>query len=295
MTSASSCSISRRVSLIAVSELSSPQPTPTSLSGWSPIAPPVNPAFGLFGSFGFAPANCEIAATAPAMFCWSNAPNAPLHSDMIASLIGVPEPPLRGSTAGCGSGASAGACGAAVGVLFAVSLDAPPPSSSELPQPAATSATTATRSASQNSPRPGCRLACILFTTPPPSLIGPSTDRCRLRRAPLLGDVPGYRSPPADRGPFPEPDQAVRRHEHDDQEDDADQRVEAIADHAHVRRVVVDQHEDERAQPGALQAVEAADDGDHQHVDRRAEADRRRRDLGVPPDEQDPADGGDQA
>src|SRR4051794_35321960 len=114
MTSASSCSISRRVSLMAVSELSSPQPTPTSLSGWSPIAPPVKPALGLVGSFGLAPANCAIAATAPAMFCWSNAPNAPLHSDMIASLIGVPEPPLRGATAGCGSGASAGAAGAGV-------------------------------------------------------------------------------------------------------------------------------------------------------------------------------------
>src|SRR3954467_10932397 len=116
MTSASSCSIRRRTSLIAVSEVSSPQPTPTSLSGWSPIAPPVKPFFGSFGSFGLAPANCEIAATAPDMFCWSNAPNAPLHSDMIAILIGVPEPPLRGATAGWGAGASAGAAGA--GVLF---------------------------------------------------------------------------------------------------------------------------------------------------------------------------------
>src|SRR4051812_38208401 len=121
MTSASSCSISRRVSLMARSELSSPQPTPTSLSGWSPIAPPVKPAFGLFGSFGVAPANCASADTAPAMFCWSNAPNAPLHSDMIATLIGVPEPPLRGATAGWGSGASAGAAAAGVGVD--VSLD----------------------------------------------------------------------------------------------------------------------------------------------------------------------------
>src|SRR4051794_25690519 len=114
MTSAPSCSISRRVSLIAVSELSSPQPTPTSLSGWLPIAPPLKPAFGSFGSFGVAPANCASADTAPAMFCWSNAPNAPLHSDMIAILMGLPEPPLRGATAGCGAGASAGAAGARV-------------------------------------------------------------------------------------------------------------------------------------------------------------------------------------
>src|SRR3954454_20936065 len=116
ITSASSCSISRRVSLITVSAVSSPQPTPTSLSGWSPMAPPVKPAFGSFLSLGVAPANCESAATAPAMFWLSNAPNAPLHSDMIAILIGVPEPPLRGATAGCGAGASAGAAASAVGV-----------------------------------------------------------------------------------------------------------------------------------------------------------------------------------
>src|SRR3954466_14134510 len=159
MTSASSCSISRRVSLIAVSELSSPQPTPTSLSGWSPIAPPVKPAFGLFGSFGVAPANCASADTAPAMFCWSNAPNAPLHSDMMAILIGVPEPPLRGATAGCGSGASAGAAGA--GVLLDEFdeldplLDESLPLSSLLPHAATPSASAASVSASQAVPRPG--------------------------------------------------------------------------------------------------------------------------------------------
>ena len=32
--------------------------------------------------------------------------------------------------------------------------------------------------------------------------------------------------------------------------------------------------EDERADPRAFEAVEAADDGDHEHVDRRAEVDR---------------------
>ena len=53
------------------------------------------------------------------MFWLSNEPNAPLHSDMIATLIGVPEPPLRGATAGCGSGALAGAAAAGVLVLAA--------------------------------------------------------------------------------------------------------------------------------------------------------------------------------
>jgi hypothetical protein len=46
---------------------------------------------------------------------------------MIAILIGVPEPPLRGATAGWGAGASAGAAAAGVlvdaaGVLAALLL-----------------------------------------------------------------------------------------------------------------------------------------------------------------------------
>ena len=51
--------------------------------------------------------------------------------------------------------------------------------------------------------------------------------------------------------------------------------------------VVVDHHEEERADPGTLQAVEPADHGDHEHVDRRTEVDRRRVDVPVPPDEED--------
>src|SRR5262245_60482891 len=160
--------MSRRVSLIAVSELSSPQPTPTSLSGWSPMAPPVKPAFGLFLSFGVAPANCANAATAPAMFWLSNAPNAPLHSDMIATLMGVPEPPLRGSTAGWGSGASSGAAGSAVGVaLLALDDDDELLLSSELPQADTTTATTTSASAAISTPRHGCRSLCPFTTTPP--------------------------------------------------------------------------------------------------------------------------------
>ena len=110
------------------------------------MAPPVQPFFGSVLLTGVAPANCDIAATAPAMFCWSNAPNAPLHSDMIATLIGVPDASLRGSTAGCGSGhvivdgASATAVSAG-----ADELSPPPPllsSLSSLPQPAAARAAT---------------------------------------------------------------------------------------------------------------------------------------------------------
>src|SRR3954452_12331389 len=205
MTSAPSCSISRRVSLMTVSEVSSPQPTPTSLSGWSPIAPPVNPAFGLFGSFGVAPANCASAETAPAMFCWSNAPNAPLHSDMIAILIGVPEPPLRGATAGCGEGASAGADGP--GVLLdeldelAPLLDESLPLSMLVPHAATTSASAATVGASQNVPRPEPRSAAMILS--PPRRYGyVSTDGCGLGRPPLLRDVPGYRPPAARGGPL---------------------------------------------------------------------------------------------
>src|SRR4051812_21249445 len=151
--------MSRRTSLMAVSDVSSPQPTPTSLSGWSPMAPPVKPSLGLLGCLGVAPANCESAATAPAMFWLSKDPKAPLHSDMIAILIGVPEPPLRGATAGWGSGASVGAAAAGVLVDWAGVL-------AELllvllslldPHPAMANASTAMVTASQKAPRLGCR------------------------------------------------------------------------------------------------------------------------------------------
>jgi hypothetical protein len=71
-------------------------------------------------------------------------------------LIGVPDPPLRGATAGWGSGAFAGAAAAGVLVLAAgvdeldVLVSLP-----ELPQPAATKATTEMMSASQKAPRLG--------------------------------------------------------------------------------------------------------------------------------------------
>ena len=93
---------------------------------------------------------------------------------------------------------------------------------------------------------------------------------------------------------LPEADQASGRDEHDHEEDRADQRVEARADEADLLRVVVEDDEHERPDPRALEPVEAADDGDHEHVDRRAEVDRRRVDVAVPPDEEHAADRGDE-
>ena len=72
------------------------------------------------------------------------------------------------------------------------------------------------------------------------------------------------------------------------EEDEADDRVEAAADDGHldVPDVVVDHDEREGAEPRPLDAAEAADHGDHEQLDRRAEPDVRRRDLPVPPDEE---------
>src|SRR3954454_25031998 len=87
-----------------------------------------------------------------------------------------------------------------------------------------------------------------------------STNWCGFGRPPLLGDVPGDHGPASDGGALPQPDEAVRRDEDDDEEDEADHGVEALADEADVRRVVVDDHEDERAQPCPFESVQPADD-----------------------------------
>ena len=68
--------------------------------------------------------------------------------------------------------------------------------------------------------------------------------------------------------------------EDDDQEDEPMQGVEPLgAEHVAdlgrpLARVVVEQREHERADPGALEPVQAADDGDDQDVDRLPEVDR---------------------
>src|SRR5262249_56233210 len=74
---------------IAVSARSFEQPKPTICSGWPFTDPPVMPADGLFGSFGFAPANCVKAAIAPPMSASYWLPNAPWQSDRMPILIGV--------------------------------------------------------------------------------------------------------------------------------------------------------------------------------------------------------------
>ena len=61
-----------------------------------------------------------------------------------------------------------------------------------------------------------------------------------------------------------------------------------------VADVVVDDDEREGAEPGALDPGEAADHRDHEQLDRGGEADVARRDLPLPPDEQDPRDGSDE-
>src|SRR5215217_3781548 len=105
-----------------------------------------------------------------------------------------------------------------------------------------------------------------------------------LDRVPIVGVAP----PPREEGEhtLPEAHHASRRHQHDDEEDRPDQRVEARPDEIDALRVVIDDDEEQRADPGALEPVEAADDGDYEQVDRRAEVDRRRVAVAVPPDEQ---------
>jgi hypothetical protein len=86
----------------------------------------------------------------------------------MAILIGVPEPPLRGATAGWGSGASAGAAAAGVlvdaaGVLAELLLVL---LSLLDPHPAMAKASTAMVTASQKAPRLGCR-ATGMDVSPP--------------------------------------------------------------------------------------------------------------------------------
>src|SRR4051794_11588642 len=139
MMSAPSCSTSRRVSLIAVSALSFEQPTPTSLSGWPLISPPVQPSRGLLGFLGFAPAYSENAATTPARSWLSKDPNAPWQSERTPILMGVPAPP--DDVAVDVDGVEA----AAVVADLVVSEDFEAP-----PHPAVTSTATPSRAASQH-------------------------------------------------------------------------------------------------------------------------------------------------
>src|SRR5581483_8487288 len=91
----------------------------------------------------------------------------------------------------------------------------------------------------------------------------------------------------------PDTEQAVGGDDHDREEDDPDDRVEAPAEEGssepepgdvRVRRDVrVHDDEHESADPGALDSQKTADHGHHEQVDRRREVDVARRDLTAPP------------
>src|ERR1700676_5092689 len=93
---------------------------------------------------------------------------------------------------------------------------------------------------------------------------------------------------------FPEPDDAVRGKQHDDQEAQADQQTETIAvepdRHQKIQREGAQQDKDQGADEGTDRTADAADDGDDENVDRSLDPDRTRRDLPVVPDLQDAAE-----
>ncbi len=76
-------------------------------------------------------------------------------------------------------------------------------------------------------------------------------------------------------------------------------KLEALSGHAervqNIGREYAEDRIDDRADERADRALEAADDGDHQNVDDLRNAGGARHDLGILPDEQDAADGGDHA
>src|SRR4029077_19409328 len=79
---------------------------------------------------------------------------------------------------------------------------------------------------------------------------------------------------------FPEPDDAVRGKQHDDQEAQADQQTEAIAvepdRHQKIEREGSQQDEDQSANERANRTGDAADNGDDEDIDRPLDSDRTR-------------------
>src|SRR5690606_17522864 len=106
------------------------------------------------------------------------------------------------------------------------------------------------------------------FASPSPSHSKPRRRRRSPSPAPL--SPPGHaarvrREQPSTETP-PQAQQPVRGKQHDQQEDAADDQVEALAVHQ-VDREVLQQHEHQRADEGADRMSEPAEDGDDQHVD----------------------------
>src|SRR3546814_1290569 len=92
----------------------------------------------------------------------------------------------------------------------------------------------------------------------------------------------------------PQAEKSVRREQHDQQEGQADHRVEALAVDQ-VDGEVLQQDESDGADEGADRMAQAADHGDDQDVDHHVDADRARRNAPVEPHHQHAAGAGDEA
>src|SRR5215218_6253599 len=265
--SASSCSIRRRVSSIALSAVSSAQPYPTISIFLPPTVAPVMPSLG-FLLAGLAPALSISAWLKPEAVGSKNEPNAPSQSDRNPTLI-VPPPPDW-------------------------ALDpplSPSPSSSSSPQAVTRPrASKAPISASNVLTLTATLLLLVCRARLPPRSVG----RVRGRH--------GARRPPSSRAEqlaaaLPQAHEPAGRDQHDHEEDDPEDRVEAlrsqnVADSRRpLARVVVEQRVGERSDPRALQPVEPPDDRDDQDVDRLRQVDRTRRDAAVVPDRQHAGEG----
>src|SRR5450755_2110342 len=86
---------------------------------------------------------------------------------------------------------------------------------------------------------------------------------------------------------FPQPDDAVRREQHDDEKAEPDQQAETVAVEPdrdqEIQREGAQQHEDQGADERTDRTGDAADDGDDEDVDGALDPDRPRRNLPVVP------------
>src|SRR5918999_1210568 len=235
---------------------------------------PVMPSLG-FLLAGLAPALSIRAWLKPEAVGSKKEPKAPSQSDRNPTLIVPPPPPPS----------------------WAAWSPPPPSSSSSSPQAVTTSA--------RASMAPISASNRLVLTCSPPRFDSrsfflsiravPGGTRRRWSRD-RSGRSPS--SPPEElAAPLPEAHQAAGRQQHDHEEDDPEDRVEALRpEHvAHrgrpLARVVAEQRVGQRAAPGALEAVQPADDRDDEDVDRLRQVDRTRRDAAVVPDRQHPREG----
>src|SRR5438270_4138788 len=107
-----------------------------------------------------------------------------------------------------------------------------------------------------------------------------------------------YAGPVAPPPAIPQTDHAVGGPEHDGQETEADQQMEAVTVkpdlHQEVQREGAQNDEDERADERTNRSRDAADDSDDQDVDAALDPDRAGRDLPVVPDLEDSGESGDE-